>query len=339
VGFVSLVTELRAHHSNAPHYDANRPVSVAGTVAGFEFVNPHSYLHIDVTEADGSSVEWNCEMPAAVMLRRQGWSADAFVPGQQVTVRGIAARRDEHGCSVRSVTLADRTEVSLQGGAVVAANAEVPEPTSNTAGRTSPVAGIWMRDSERRPNGPATGPGPAVRRPPPDETFTRAGLEAQAEYDQRFDDPSFSCSASSIVRAWSGPGTPTAIEIAGERLTIRHEFMDTVRTVDLSTREHPQGLTPAAFGHSIGWFEGETLVIDTVGYAAGVLSPHPGILHSDALHTIERLSVDAAGTTLSVAWTAENPKFFSEPLSGEFLYKPSPYAVERFDCTVENANR
>jgi hypothetical protein len=98
-------------------------------------------------------------------------------------------------------------------------------------------------------------------------------------------------------------------------------------------------LTPVAFGHYIGWFEGETLVIDTVGYAAGVLSPHPGILHSDALHTIERLSVDAAGTTLSVAWTAEDPKFFSEPLSGEFLYKPSPYAVERFDCTVENANR
>jgi len=70
-----------------------------------------------------------------------------------------------------------------------------------------------------------------------------------------------------------------------------------------------------------------------------VLAPHPGILHSDALHIVERLTADAERTTLRVAWTAEDPKFFSKPLSGEFLFIPTSYSVQPYGCTVEHANR
>jgi hypothetical protein len=332
-----------AHHSSAPHYDANRPIRIEGTVAEFEFVNPHTFLHVSVIDDGGGSVVWHCELPAAVMLRRQGWSPDKFTPGQPVTVSGIAARRDVHGCALRSVVLADGTEVGLQGEILTKSGEAQESPESDFAPALEKgdqlIEGVWVRDMQRRPNGPAAGPGPGDRAPPGSETFTEAGLQAQARYDQRFDDPSFSCSASSIVRAWSGPGTPTAIQIDNGVLTIRHEFMDTVRTVDISTREHSQDLAPTVFGHSVGWFEGQTLVIDTIGYSAGVFSPHPGILHSDALHTVERLTADSERTTLSVAWTADDPKYFKRPLSGEFLYKPSQYEVQRFGCTVEHANR
>lgn len=327
-----------AHHSNAPHYDATRPVQLEGTVTEFEFVNPHAFLHIDVPGDDGGSVIWDCEMAAAIMLRRRGWSANDFVPGQRITVNGIAARREPHGCSIRSIVLEDGTEVHLQGGGLVQRSEGLTPAASSDAGLHG-IAGLWVRDMQRRPNGPLTGPGPANPEPPGREAFTEEGLEVQATYDQRFNDPSFRCSASSISRAWSGPGTPTQIALTGNTITIRHEFMDTVRTAQLGVRGHPEGLAPVEFGHSIAWFEGETLVIDTVGFAPGVLTPHPGILHSDALHIVERLSVDAADQTLRVAWTADDPKYFARTFSGEFLYQPSPYAVEPYNCTVENSNR
>jgi hypothetical protein len=326
-----------AHHSNAPHYDASRPVQIEGVVSEFEFVNPHAFVHVDVA-GDSGTVGWDCELAAAIMLTRRGWSADTLVPGQPITVNGIAARRDPHGCSIRSIVLEDGTELTPRG--VTAAVGErddgesaVPADT-NLAG----VAGVWVRDSVRRPNGPLTGPGPADREPPGPEHFTAEGAVAQTGYDERFDDPSFRCSASSIARAWSGPGTPTEIRLDGDRLTIRHEFMDTVRVARFGVREHAEPLTPVDFGHSIAWLEGDTLVIDTIGYSAGVLFPHPGVLHSDALHTVERLSVDP-DRTLRVAWVAEDPRYFTSSFSGEFLYQPSRYQVQPYGCTVDNANR
>ena len=335
---LSVGVDVGAHHSNAPHYDATRPVQLEGTVTEFEFVNPHAFLHIDVPGDDGGSVVWDCEMAAAIMLRRRGWAANDFVPGQRITVNGIAARREPHGCSIRSIVLEDGTEVHLQGGGLVQ-RSEVLAPAAASDAELHGIAGSWVRDMQRRPNGPLTGPGPRDLEPPGSEWFTEEGFAAQSTYDERFDDPSFRCSASSISRAWSGPGTPTEISVAGDQITIRHEFMDTVRTAQFGVREHPEDLTPVDFGHSIAWLEGETLVIDTVGFAPGVLAPHPGILHSDALHIIERLSVDAGDRALRVAWVAEDPKYFSMPFSGEFLYQPSEFPVEPYGCVVENANR
>lgn len=329
-----------AHHASAPHYDATRPVRIVGTIKAFEFVNPHAFLHVSVVE-NGEEVVWDCEMTAATMLRRQGWSPETFVPGHEVTVIGIAARRDPHGCAMRSAVLDDGTELHLGAGAAPAAEQSTHERgTSAPSSPLSMIAGTWARAG--RPNGPppGNGRGPGDPRAANGRNgFTAEGLRAQSRYDQRFDDPSFQCSAASIVRAWSEPGTPTRIELHGQQLTIRHEYMDTVRTVDMSTREHPQNVTPTLYGHSVGWLEGSTLVIDTTGFTAGVLQPHPGILHSDALHVTERLTADPGRTALHVAWTAEDPKYFTRPMSGEFMLAPTSYEVQPYDCTVEHANR
>ena len=110
-----LSPALQAHHSNAPHYDRERPITIQGVVEAFEFVNPHAFLHIRAENADGESVVWACEMQTANSLRRQGWTKDQFVIGQQVTVQGIAARRDPLGCSYNSGELADGTTIGRSG--------------------------------------------------------------------------------------------------------------------------------------------------------------------------------------------------------------------------------
>ena len=332
---IILSPALQAHHSNAPHYDRERPITIQGVVEAFEFVNPHAFLHIRAENADGESVVWACEMQTANSLRRQGWTEDQFIVGQQVTVQGIAARRDPLGCSYNSGELADGTTIGRSGAIATPESdaADEPQRAALLAGGIPNLAGPWMRDRSRRQQGV----GPGAQRPGADR-LTPAGLAAGEDYDDRFDDPSFECSASSISRAWSEPGTPTDIEQYDDRVVIHHEYMDTVRTIRLA-QEHAENLTPRQYGHSIGSYEGATLVVDTVGFTAGVLTPHPGILHSDSLHMMERITVDPEELGIVVEWTAEDPEFFTAAFSGISYFTPSLYPVSEYDCTPERANR
>ncbi len=100
---------------------------------------------------------------------------------------------------------------------------------------------------------------------------------------------------------------------------LRHEWMDAVRTVHLNTREHPANGPRTSLGHSIGYFEGDTLVIETANYSAGVLNqyveepgkPTRGLLHSAALTSVERLSFDKERQRLVVEVTLKDPEFFT----------------------------
>ena len=328
-GLLCLPPLSFSHHSTAPHYDREQPVSFSGVVKEFEFINPHVVLHVGTAGENGEPETWVCISGAANMLKRQGWTATQFVPGQAVTVSGIAARRDPLGCAFTSVE-SGGVSIGERGAAAPVA----PTPALEVTAEIPVLAGLWMRDRNRR-SGPRP-PGSVANQ----ESFTPAGLAAQAGYDQRFDDPSFECSAASITRAWGEPGTPTEIEQTDQQLIIRHEYMDTVRTVQLGTRrEHPADLTPSPYGHSIGWYEGSTLVIDTVGFGAGVRTPHPGVLHSDRLHVIEHISLDPQDGMLVLEWIAEDPLFFSQPLSGSNRYVPSPFPIEPYACIPEKAQR
>jgi hypothetical protein len=326
VGLLCLPLASFSHHSTAPHYDREQPVRFTGVVNEFEFINPHVVLHVEVAADDGESVvTWVCISSAANTLRRQGWTASQFVPGQFVTVSGIAARRDPLGCAFTSVEVSGG---SFDEPGIVPSAAPQPEIEEPPV-----LAGNWMRNrtglEDRRVAGSVIDP----------DAFTAAGLAAQAGYDQRFNDPSFECSAASITRAWGEPGAPTAIEQTDQQLVIRHEYMDTVRTIQLGTREHPADLDARPYGHSVGWYEGSTLVIDTIGFGAGVLTPHPGILHSEQLHTVERISLNSEEGTMELEWIAEDPLFFGEPLTGSNRFISSPFSVEPYGCIPERAQR
>ncbi|MYJ94994.1 MAG: hypothetical protein F4053_05185 [Proteobacteria bacterium] len=73
-GLLFVCSSVTAHHSNAPHYDRERPITIVGVVEEFEFVNPHAFLHIRAENEYGESVVWACEMQTANTIRRQGWT-------------------------------------------------------------------------------------------------------------------------------------------------------------------------------------------------------------------------------------------------------------------------
>jgi hypothetical protein len=96
----------------------------------------------------------------------------------------------------------------------------------------------------------------------------------------------------------------------------------------MSMDEHPAGLEPSRVGHSIGHWEGDVLVVDTIGFEPGVLlgtTPHSG-----ALHVVERFSLDPATQRLTRSYTAEDPTYFAAVHSGSDTLIPSnvPYSPE-----------
>ena len=77
-----------AHHGSAGQFDHSKTVEVSGVVKKIRFVNPHSYVYFDITNEDGSVDEWRCEMRAASVLKRAGWSEDMFEPGTIIDIVG-----------------------------------------------------------------------------------------------------------------------------------------------------------------------------------------------------------------------------------------------------------
>lgn len=83
-----------AHHSVPVNFDQSREVSVTGVLTEIKWLNPHSHFRMEVTNDDGSTVEWLVEMGAINTMRRAGFQTDRFSLGQLVTITGWPGRRD-----------------------------------------------------------------------------------------------------------------------------------------------------------------------------------------------------------------------------------------------------
>jgi hypothetical protein len=105
-GLVFSSSTLSAHHSFAAEYDANKPVTLKGMVTKVDWVNPHSWVHIDVTDSDGKVTNWSCETAPPNTLYRQGWRRDSLKEGDEVTIDGFRAKDGSATMTARSVTLA-----------------------------------------------------------------------------------------------------------------------------------------------------------------------------------------------------------------------------------------
>jgi hypothetical protein len=98
---------VSAHHAFAAEFDATKPVRLRGTITRMEWINPHSWLHLDVTQEDGTVQSWMIEAGPAGVLVRRGWSKDSIEPGTEVVVEGYQARDGSQRANGRDVTLPD----------------------------------------------------------------------------------------------------------------------------------------------------------------------------------------------------------------------------------------
>jgi hypothetical protein len=110
-GLVLATVPVFAHHSFSAEFDVKQPVTLKGTVTKMEWTNPHVWIYMDVTDAQGAVQHWQCENGAPNALSRMGWTRHSLNVGDQVTIEGFRAKNDERTANARQIILPDGRKV------------------------------------------------------------------------------------------------------------------------------------------------------------------------------------------------------------------------------------
>ena len=123
-----------AHHSFAAEFDAKKPVKLRGTVKKMEWINPHSWLHINVKNADGSTSEWMIEGATPNTLLRRGFTREAVKAGTEITIVGFRAKNGANRANGRDLILPDGSRLFMSSsGTGAPGDTEAPADNEGAA--------------------------------------------------------------------------------------------------------------------------------------------------------------------------------------------------------------
>jgi len=114
-GLMMAAAPMFAHHAFAAEFDAQKPVKLKGTVAKVEFINPHSWIHMYVKDADGKVTRWMVEGGSPNALFRRGVTKDALPQGTEISVDGYQAKDGSNRANGRDITFADGRKLFVGG--------------------------------------------------------------------------------------------------------------------------------------------------------------------------------------------------------------------------------
>jgi hypothetical protein len=344
-----------AHHGIS-NFDFNADVAITGSVAKLTFVNPHSWLYVTVPGPNGAPTEWRCEMRSATVLRRSGWSQDMFTVGTQVSVTGVPDRNEPNTCYLGTITFADGTSMDRYGqrqraDAAVAAAADRPERLSNgdpningdwageqrvmtdRSGISGALVPISVADALAPgavPQGGRAFPGSrgtpeaaaenAIQvswSRPSSLPLTDAGRRAAEGFDPSSpDNPRLNCQPTNILFDWGFETFTNRITQDENVIRIQYGTPGIDRTIHLNETAHPASIEPTVEGHSIGRWENDVLIVDTVGFKPGILSADTSMMHSGNMRVVERFSIDRERMALRREYVATDPDYFTGEYRG-----------------------
>jgi hypothetical protein len=104
-GLILAAIPAWAHHAFAAEFDAKKPVHYEGKVTKVELINPHSWIHVDVKNADGTVTNWMFEAGSPNVLLRRGFTKNTILPGTDVVVDGYQSKDGSNRANGRDITL------------------------------------------------------------------------------------------------------------------------------------------------------------------------------------------------------------------------------------------
>jgi Family of unknown function (DUF6152) len=330
----------------------------SGTLTEMHLVNPHSYMEVDVVDENGNKSHMRCEMRAATLLMRSGWSTEMFKPGSHVEIEGRPHRTDPHACYVENFKIGDSPELNRNDQF----QTKTPVDTSNRPLRLADgqpnISGDWAVEQLVLTVPPSGGNGSmipkslspafaagkitlqqvqATQPPRPKVVYTAEGQKAADAFDRRSpkDNPWFACKPTSFIRDWTADWPINRFEqkttAEGEKvIDITYGLYNFDREIHVGMTKHPDHLAPSYAGHSIGHWEGNTLVVDTVGFAAGVLSPPTR--SSEQMHIVERFTFDPQKTTLRRDYSVTDPVYLAAPYESYDIMYLSDVPFQKQPC-------
>jgi hypothetical protein len=101
----AAATSTHAHHAFSTEFDAEKPLTITGTVTKVEWQNPHTWFYIDVADGNGNIASWGMELASPNLLMRNGWTRSSMQVGDVVTVEGFHARNGSNNGNARTVVV------------------------------------------------------------------------------------------------------------------------------------------------------------------------------------------------------------------------------------------
>lgn len=325
-GGASALASAVAHHS-MERFDTQQKVTVSGEIIRYEWANPHVYIFIEETKANGETVEWEIEGGPPAMMRRDGWSRQTLQPGQRVSAIGNPGRNQyKDSMYLTKLERADETLFAEEEwmGAMMSAGDAPRVPAES-------LDGVWTTLLDV----------PSVLQFYPaniGDNATAKGLAAIEAFDETTMHPGLNCVAFSAPTMMISPDIKR-IQLEDDKLIIGGEFDGAERTIHLDVTSH-DGVEPSIQGHSIGRWDGEVLVIESAKFADHAVGTGFGLPSGAQKTLVERLYLDEDRTTLSYEFELSDPEFIKEPMTGKITWVHTPgttFAPE--PCDLENARR
>lgn len=331
---IAFALPASGHHSDAG-LDMDSVVSLAGTVVEYRWRNPHVYITITASDGSGSDTEWNLQAGAIALMSRMGWTRDSIAAGEAISVDVHPARDGRPYGFLASVTKQDGTSIPTSFDATTG---EPDQAIADPIQAASSLEGVWRVDASN-----------LVSYPGGSEGYFNARLKlsekariSQANYDEESDQ--------NPVARCIGLGDPyitvlatifplgISFDDAQNTVSIRSGALDYEQTVFLDGRQHPENAERTVEGHAIGWWEDDTLVVDTRLFADHIDAYQMGAPSGAEKHVIQRYRLIDGGRRMEIEFMLEDPEFLAAPLTDtrELVYSPQDEILP-FDCDLESA--
>lgn len=315
IALAIIPVSSNAHHS---HSTINRDDvrMYSGIVTKYGWTMPHVFLKVKGPDDEGNIVEYSIEMGNPPSLVRRGWDRNTWKPGDRITWEGAHDRDPNRNFT--GLTWAEKADGTRIGNSLE--GEEMPVPSND-------FTGLWARSD----------PGGFKPHYTPPEGWPLSALGQQLVDD--FDEdqnPMVTC---------GNPGPPKSMIVPypimfsrpdENTLVMERELMEDLRIVHFD-RDHEVG-EPTKMGHSTGWFEGDTLVVETTNFVADKWGIHTGISSSEQKHLLEKFSMTNGGLNLVAEITVTDPVYLAEPVTFSHYWRKLPDRdIVQAPCTMEAA--